>query len=411
MRYLAWLMIGLMSLPAFALTKVNLYQTEVVLDQQQDNADEAARAAGLQQVIIRASGNKDAANNSVVQKALGRTSQYLNQISYAQQGDNKVVRMGFSAPNVRSLLTQAQLPFWPQERANLLVWLVEESDYDRSITWEHSDSALLQQLRSAASQRGLPLTVPVGDFDDITGVQISDLWGGFTRPISQASQRYATDAVLVVRAQGTDLRWTLYDQQADRMVAAPKAPLNGQASGADAATQMVDELSDYYAKQSAVVVNGESSQAVLAAFKPIGGAIAFFTLEEQLQRLSSVASLDIVKIQGDEVTFKVNLLTSAAEFEQEALRIGAVGKREAPPAPLAVPVPEVTPQPLADDASVIDEAEIDGAAVPAQDSSADPITPTDIAPVLAEPAVAQVPIAEPEPLLPALPVLYFSWQQ
>lgn len=411
MRYLAWLMIGLMSLPAFALTKVNLYQTEVVLDQQQDNADEAARAAGLQQVIIRASGNKDAANNSVVQKALGRTSQYLNQISYAQQGDNKVVRMGFSAPNVRSLLTQAQLPFWPQERANLLVWLVEESDYDRSITWEHSDSALLQQLRSAASQRGLPLTVPVGDFDDITGVQISDLWGGFTRPISQASQRYATDAVLVVRAQGTDLRWTLYDQQADRMVTAPKAPLNGQASGADAATQMVDELSDYYAKQSAVVVNGESSQAVLAAFKPIGGAIAFFTLEEQLQRLSSVASLDIVKIQGDEVTFKVNLLTSEAEFEQEALRIGAVGKREAPPAPLVVPVPEVTPQPLADDPSVIDEAEIDGAAVPAQDSSADPITPTDIAPVLAEPAVAQAPIAEPEPLLPALPVLYFSWQQ
>lgn len=411
MRYLAWLMIGLMSLPAFALTKVNLYQTEVVLDQQQDNADEAARAAGLQQVIVRASGNKDAANNSVVQKALGRTSQYLNQISYAQQGDNKVVRMGFSAPNVRSLLTEAQLPFWPQERANLLVWLVEESDYDRSITWEHSDSALLQQLRSAASQRGLPLTVPVGDFDDITGVQISDLWGGFTRPISQASQRYATDAVLVVRAQGTDLRWTLYDQQADRMVAAPKAPLNGQASGADAATQMVDELSDYYAKQSAVVVNGESSQAVLAAFKPIGGAIAFFTLEEQLQRLSSVASLDIVKIQGDEVTFKVNLLTSEAEFEQEALRIGAVGKREAPPAPLAVPVPEVTPQPLADDPSVIDGSEIDGAAVPAQDSSADPITPTDIAPVLAEPAVAQAPIAEPEPLLPALPVLYFSWQQ
>ncbi|WGY47614.1 DUF2066 domain-containing protein [Vibrio sp. ABG19] len=411
MRYLAWLMMGLMSLPAFALTKVNLYQTEVVLDQQQDNADAAARAAGLQQVIIRASGNKDAASNSVVQKALGRTSQYLNQISYAQQDDAKVVRMGFSAPNVRALLTQAQLPFWPQERANLLVWLVEESDYDRSISWEHSDSALLKHIRLAAAARGLPLTVPVGDFDDITGAQISDLWGGFSRPISQASQRYATDAVLVVRAQGSDLRWTLYDQQAESMISAPKTPLNGQASGADAATQMVDELSDYYAKQNAVVVNGESSQAVLAAFKPIDGAIAFFTLEEQLQRLSSVASLDIVKIQGDEVTFKVNLLTSEAEFEQEALRIGAVGKREAPPAPLVAPVPEVTPQPLSDDASVTDEAEIDGAAVPAQESSADPISPTDITPVLAEPTVAQAPLAEPEPQLPALPVLYFSWQQ
>lgn len=405
MRYLALLMIGLMSMPAFALTKVNLYQAEVVVDEQQDNADNAARAEGLQQVIVRASGDKDAINNSVVKKALGRTSQYLNQISYVQQGDNKVVRMGFSETNVRTLLTQAQLPYWPQQRANVLVWLVEESDYDRSINWEDSDSPLLKQLRESASERGLPITVPVGDFDDITGVQISDLWGGFTRPISQASQRYATDAVLVIRAQGSDLRWTLYDQKADNMISAPKAPQNGRASGNDAITQMVDELSDYYARQNAVVVNGESSQAVLAAFKPVNGAIAFFTLEEQLQSLSSVAALDIMNIQGNEVTFKVHLLTSEAEFEQEVLRMSAVDKRAAPPASVIQP-----PQPVQQEAD-----SLPGAAVPAQDDS-DPISPAVIAPILVQPQPAQTPRAESptaavQPMLTELPMLYFSWNQ
>lgn len=404
MRYLALLMIGLMSLPAFALTKVNLYQTEVVLDEQQDNADDAARAQGLQQVIIRATGDKESVNNSVVKKALSRTSQYLNQISYAQQGDSKVVRMGFSAPNIRSLLTQAQLPYWPQERANVLVWLVEESDYDRSISWEDSGSALLKQLRSAASERGLPLTVPVGDFDDITGVQVSDLWGGFTRPISQASQRYATDAVLVIRAQGSELRWTLYDQQAESMISAPKAPLNGRASGSDATMQMVDELSDYYARQNAVVVSGESSEAVLAAFKPVDGAISFFTLEERLQSLSSVAALDIINIQGDEVTFKVHLLTSEQEFEQEVLRMGAVDKRAAPPAPVVHPS---QPSEQADEP-------LQGAAVPAQAVSADPISPSEIAPVLAQPLVPQrdePPVKTTQPMLTELPMLYFTWNQ
>ncbi len=326
MRYLAFLLAGLISLPASALTNVNLYKTTVAFDQTQDGADARARATGMKEVIIRATGDKQAADNEVVQKALRQYNQYLNQFSYGQNDESSTITMEFSAPQIRSLITQAQLPFWPANRASVLIWLVEESKYERTVAWEHSDSKALKQIKDESIARGLPLTVPVGDFDDITGLEISDLWGGFVKPISLASDRYPTDAILVVKSQGTSLRWTLYDQNAYGMLHSKKAPIQGRAAGSNAAMNMIDQISDYYAEKNSVLVGEESSQMVLASFSPIKDAEDFFSLENRLKKLSSVASLDILKVQGTEVVFGVHLLASEENFEQEVLRIAQVKK-------------------------------------------------------------------------------------
>ena len=352
MRYLAFLLMGLTSLPASALTTVNLYKTEVVIDQTQEGADAKARSLGMQNVIVRATGDKDAVNNEVVQKALSKYNQYLNQFSYGQTNDVSTITMQFSAPQIRSLITQAQLPFWPENRANLLVWLVEETPYERVISWEHSDSKILKQLKEESLARGLPITVPVGDFDDITGLEISDLWGGFIKPISLASDRYPTDAVLVVKAQGNDLRWTLYDQNAYNMLQSQKAPMTGRASGSAAAAEMIDQISDYYAKKNSVLIGSESSQTVLASFDSIKNAEDFFSLEKRLKALSSVASLDILKIQGQEVVFNVHLLATEEDFEQEVLRIAQVQKAAELEVPQTLPV-----EPSVEQANSVQEAQ------------------------------------------------------
>ncbi|USD31768.1 MULTISPECIES: DUF2066 domain-containing protein [Vibrio] len=328
MRHLVLLALALVGLPAAALTNVDLYQTEIVLDQSADNADAQARVDGMKEIIVRASGDQDAVSNPVVKKALKQNSQYLTQISYGQQNGQQTLRLGFSATHIRSLLSQAQLPIWPAARANLLVWLVEETQHDRNISWEHSDSQVLNQMRIEAQRRGLPLTVPVGDFDDITGVAVSDLWGGFARPVGEASQRYPVDAVLVVRVQGNSLRWTLYDQKPATIGVTRQAPVSGSNGGAEAAMKMVNQISDYYAKKSAVVVASESSETIKVRFTSLDNAVDFFTVENQLKKLSSVASLDILKIQGNQVTFNIHLLASQAEFEHEVTRMGKVVQLE-----------------------------------------------------------------------------------
>jgi len=389
MRYLAFLLMGLAALPAYALTSVNLYKTEVVIDQQQENADAQARARGMQEVIVRATGDKNAAENQVVQKALNKYNQYLNQFSYGQSGDASTITMEFSSPQIRSLLTQAQLPFWPENRANILVWLVEDSAYERSVSWEHSDSKVLKQLKAEAVKRGLPITVPVGDFDDVTGLEISDLWGGFSKPISLASNRYPTDAVLVVRSEDAQLRWTLFDQSASDMLNSEKAPINGSASGSNAAADMVDQISDYYANKNAVMVGEESSQTVMARFDSINDADDFFNLENRLKSLSTVASLDVLKIQGNQVTFNVHLLATESEFEQEVLRISQVRK---------IVIPEVVEQPQVQ-SPVVSEPVENGLSAEMTDTDVQTGVVTGVEP---DPVIA-------EPVVPEVHMLRFNW--
>ena len=254
----------------------------------------------------------------------------MSQMSFGESNDQSTLRMRFNGAQIRSLLTQAQLPYWPDTRSNILVWLVEEQNYDKNIVWEHSNSQLAAGLQANAKERGLPLTLPVGDFDDITGIATSDLWGSFVTPISKASQRYPVDAVLVIKAQSSGLRWTLYDQKPNQLTSAPKSPVSGSVSGNSATTskKLVDQISNYYASKSAVTVASESSESILTQFISLNNAQDFFQLESALKRLNSVASLDILKIQNNEVTFRIHLLSTQQEFEQEVESIRQVAKVE-----------------------------------------------------------------------------------
>ncbi|MFH4433261.1 DUF2066 domain-containing protein [Vibrio diabolicus] len=321
MRYLALLLIGWLSLPVYALTQVDIYRAEVVIDSEQNDGESLARQQGMQDVIVRATGSQSSLSNPVIKKALGSSARYISQLSYGQVDGKASLKMLFNSDQISSLLTQAQLPSWSPNRANILVWMVEEQGYDRNIAWEHSDSSNAVALRSAAKSRGLPITIPVGDFDDVTGVNVSDLWGGFIEPIGQASQRYPADAVLVVRAQGEQIRWTLYDQSPMRIVEAQRSPRNGSASGANAIAEMVDGIADYYASKSAVVVSGKSSKALAVKVLNVTSATDFFRLENALKQLNSVAGTEIKRVQGDELTLNIHLLASQQAFEKEASSI------------------------------------------------------------------------------------------
>ncbi|CAE6894467.1 hypothetical protein ACOMICROBIO_LMKGKHOH_01683 [Vibrio sp. B1FIG11] len=388
MRYLALLLIGWLSLPVYALTQVDIYRAEVAIDGEQKDGEELARQQGMQDVIVRATGSQSSLSNPVIKKAVGSSSRYISQLGYGQIDGQNSLKMLFNSGQIRSLLTQAQLPLWSPNRANILVWMVEEQGYDRTITWEHSDSASAAALREAAQARGLPVTMPVGDFDDVTGVNVSDLWGDFVDPISQASQRYPVDAVLIVRVQGDKLRWTLYDQSPAQLSESKQSPRSGSASGANAIPAMMGGIADYYAKKSAVVVSSKSSKALDVKVLNVESAIDFFELENSLTKLNSVAGTEIKRIQGNQVTLTIHLLASQQAFEQEASSIRPLEVTEDPmvgmePAtPVQLPVEPAQPAQLpaeSEEGQTANVVELDTANEQAQPEQ----------PVIAQPAPVQ----------------------
>lgn len=334
MRYLVVLFIGILSLPLHASVKVDVFSSEVVLDETKADAETRAKAEGLKQVIIRASGDKNAINSPVIKKVLNRSGNYLSQISYGEQLGQKSIKMVFNPPQIQSLLGQAELPYWSDIRSNLVVWVIQEGQYGREILWDYTDSSALNQIKIFSDLRGLPITIPVGDIEDVTSISGPDLWGSFTSPISKASVRYSSDAVLVIRVQkaanGSYVRWTLYDEKPEFIVDSKREPVVGEATGdtLKALEVVIDEVSNYYARKSAIKSSGVSENTITAKFIEVESAQSFFTLENMLQKLSSVAGVDVEKIIGNEVTFNIHLLGSEIDFETEVIQSQHVRKFE-----------------------------------------------------------------------------------
>ncbi|MEZ9785495.1 DUF2066 domain-containing protein [Vibrio breoganii] len=339
MRFLACMLAALTSFSAFAVTKVNVFDTEAVVIKQKEDArysgEELARREGMRDVIVRATGDAASLDNAVVKKAITQSSRFLSTITPSEKGGQPTLKMSFNPKQIQALLAQADLPYWPDERARLLVWVVEDNGYDRTISWEQSQRTSIENLRYVAAQKGLPITVPVGDIDDVTSIQPTEVWGNFTKQISDSSRRYDVDAVVVARitrnGSQQNLRWTLYDDKPQFIADASLSPVTGEASGTNkqVTETFVADLGRYYAQKSSAKASGEIASSVVVNFKGVAEAQSFFNIERMLEDLSSVASVELMHVMGSSVDFRVNLITDTADFDRQILRSNKVTKVEA----------------------------------------------------------------------------------
>jgi hypothetical protein len=319
MRYFILMMLSFMMLPAHAVTSVDLYKTEVVVQSNDPQIEQEARVEGMKQVLIRITGDLQVVDNPDIKKALAESENYLSQFGFVEVNQQLVLRLEFNAKLIRDLLTTAHLAIWPNERTKVLVWLIDNQDFQRTIFWENIDSSEVETLKRAAQYRGLPVIIPIGDFDDITQVQASDLWAGFVGPISAASARYSPDAVLVIRNEADKATWSLYDQSPKNMVDIHLNPQTGAATGEQRLGRIIDSVTQYYVAKNSLVVEGESSKSILVQVDNLPHAMAFFSAEKALQSMSSVASVDVVKLGDLYAVYRVHLLSRAENFKNEAL--------------------------------------------------------------------------------------------
>ncbi len=305
--------------PVFAQQQNDLYHTEVQLTGS-DKAENIAKQEGLVNVLIKVSGQTDIAQNEVIKKALTQSDRYVTQMSFVEYDDApRAMKLGYNSKMVLNLLTQSEQSVWETPRKSVLVWIVNEYNYQRSIIWEQSNNSLITRIKEAANERGLPVMFPVGDFDDVTSIEIPDLWGNFKKPIADASERYNPQAILVVKVRGNSSSWTLFDTTPQYLPTTSTKPLEGRESGAVQLADMVNNVSDYFAKKYTKNLGAVVSQSEMISIEGVHSTRAFFTIEKQLKQLNSVASVQVDTIQGNKVTYTLNLLGDFEQFNQELL--------------------------------------------------------------------------------------------
>ncbi|MGF1683695.1 DUF2066 domain-containing protein [Photobacterium minamisatsumaniensis] len=324
MLRVALLFMVILALPLKAATVTNLYQAQVILPDTDRQSEQAARNQALQQVLIKVSGQSGIIQNEVIAKAIKNSSQYVSQFGYGNLDGQQTLDLTFDRARIRNLLTQAGSTLWGEQRPNVLIWLVEDANRSRNIVWDQSSNALLQDVKRASDVRGLPVMLPIGDFEDVTAISIPDLWGGFIQPISSASLRYQPDAIVVARSRqmndgSVQLGWQLFAEKADRLATAQLVPVEGriEATKAEAITQMVGQITDHLAAKYAVPLGGDNSGLVSVVVDNIQSSEDFFTLERMMTNLTSVAAVNAHKIQGQSVEFTVQLLSTEDAFQRE----------------------------------------------------------------------------------------------
>ncbi|OOF13251.1 hypothetical protein BZG83_09080 [Salinivibrio sp. PR919] len=287
----------------------NLYHASVPLDNGAQTSQQAAKQQGLLDVLVKVSGQRDIADNPSVQNRLNDVDGLITQVGYGETARTessesvRTLEVGFDSQQVQALLRDAGLPLWGTPRPSVLVWLVDDRGTEREIVWEQSDVALVDALRDSAAKRGLPVLVPVGDFDDLMAISASDLWGGFIGPVSDASQRYQADGIVIAKLIPQGIRWQFFPDASDLQA--------DQQRGQGDSAAMINAVADYYATRTAVVFDqNDDSQAVTLAIAGVQGGDDYVQLERTLAGLNALQSAHLAELEGDALRFTVRLAAS-----------------------------------------------------------------------------------------------------
>ncbi|OOF35109.1 DUF2066 domain-containing protein [Salinivibrio costicola] len=287
-----------------------LYHASIPLDNGAQTSQQAAKKQALIAVLTKVSGQREVSDNPAVEQAQQDVDGFISQLGYGESKDQsdgaaqRTLEVGFDSQKIRAVLRQAGLPLWGSPRPAVLVWLVDDRDGDRQIIWEQSGRPVIDQLRDAAAIRGLPVLIPVGDFDDLMAISSSDLWGGFIDPVEQASQRYQPDGIVIGKLTEQGIRWQFFPDTSDMQ----SDQTRGQANNAQA---MIDTIADYYAEQTGVVLDNDDERASLQiAIAGMDNGDDYVDLERTLAGLNALQQVHLAELNDDTLIFDVRLAAS-----------------------------------------------------------------------------------------------------
>ena len=207
----------------------NLYTITVPLNPR-DTTRQALRTDAdfdrfaMGELLIRLTGQLDAPTHPALLDLVRDAGRYV-----VQRGnpDRENLLIVFDSPGLQQALTARNQPVWGEERPLTLLWVaIDGGPGERGIlaasaspvsggdAVEAAAAELREELLGVANQRGLPVSLPLMDVQDLDAVNFIDVWGLFSDRLGQASARYAPDAVLSGRIrlgeEGIEAaRWSL----------------------------------------------------------------------------------------------------------------------------------------------------------------------------------------------------------
>lgn len=307
-------MAALLPLTARAEVVKDLYAATLPAPDHSEQARQKALHEGLEQVLVKLTGDSDIAARDGVADFLDRAESHVTEFGYvnlpeavAEEEQTDIgISVRYSEPDIDAFLRRRELPIWPANRPALLVWLVvEPSDGEQRFLQREDKPALWARLEWLMKGRGQPVRFPLHDLQDQFALDVGEAWSLNADAIREASARYSTDTWLLIRGyqtSGGDWRgaWLVEVEGNTHL-------RDGRGETLEAiVARAVHSAVDRVAAEYTYVANTAPGEVELMV-AGVSSGDDYTELTQMLRSVSMVRRLDVVQVDGEELLLRLDV--------------------------------------------------------------------------------------------------------
>lgn len=300
-------------------SSAGFFHAKIPVKSQSESDRSRAAALGLKEVLVRMSGTDQVIQSPSIREALRQPLAHLEQFQYEQSRDDmgtmrEYLVMSFSPAVIEGLLREAQQPFWPTNRPEVLVWLVEDSPDLGKIQVNNKKNPMLASIQQAARVRGVPIRYPLLDLEDQMNLTAEQAWTLDEEALLQAAARYRAETLLVGRyAQTAGGRWMVSWQFYHRgeWQSYESRGEDVEAIGFEAINPLADHLANLYA----IIPGVEGEDMTATQVQGIDSFRDFRRMLDYLENLAVVGHYEVVSVADDTLLLNIRMTGSVEQLQ------------------------------------------------------------------------------------------------
>ncbi|GAB2496172.1 DUF2066 domain-containing protein [Arenimonas alkanexedens] len=304
---------------------LSLYQGQVTLVSQGAGERRAATARALAQVVVKLTGDPQAAGHPVVRRALANAESYVATSDASEMSDQQgntaiggvpvyrtTMSFAFEPNGMDALVAAAGLNYWGGNRPRPILWLaIDDGRGPRLVNAQQL--AVVKPLAERGLERGLRFGMPAGSAVEQAAVQT--VWSQSSVQMLPLTARYGGQAQLLGKVYRAGGGWTADwvlsdgDKELSRWSFSDPSPQRAIASGADGAA-------DAIARRDAVPLRAGKPTRLTVEVAGLRDGTDFTRAMGYLQTLAVVQGLTVVSATPDALVLDLQLAVGREGFER-----------------------------------------------------------------------------------------------
>jgi len=282
----------------------NLYRANFEVESQDPAERERLVAAGLGRVLMRVSGRESLPASDTLNFALGQAARYLQQFGYDRSASGFDLNLNYSRSAIDGLLRKADLPIWPDNRPQVLLWLVQDNIDQRALMAPAEVPGVLQTINTLSADRGLPISLPLMDLDDRIALSRDQAWQLDEAALAQASERYPNDATVLGRMSLTGSgqwrgSWLLLDRGHIRLFDAVAMDMESLIEDG------LNKVASYLGQQHAIVASPVGLKPEIMQFSGVADFKSYVKILNYLNTMAMVRYAEPELIDGQKMRLRL----------------------------------------------------------------------------------------------------------